>query len=269
MSSPTISQVIPITNKGRRFIDMTGKRIGRLVVLGFAGYRHEQATWVCRCDCGQQTVVFGSALRRKKPTRSCGCLAREAASTNNSTHGLTRTPEHYAWCNMRGRCENPTDLAYSRYGGRGIKVCERWHIFENFLADMGKRPTAHHSLDRIDNDGDYCPENCRWATRRQQTNNRRGNRILTHNGESLTVSQWSRKLGIKTATIISRLNIHGWSVEKTLSTPVRRAKKVTFRGESHTFSEWSKITGINASTLHDRVHDFGWSVEKALTTPTQ
>ena len=111
---------------------------------------------------------------------------------------------------MRTRCLNPNDRYYANYGGRGIQVCERWlHSFENFLQDMGKKPTINHTLDRIDPDGNYCPENCRWATQLEQANNRTNTRMVTHNGETKSLGDWSRELGVKYFTLYSRLKRHG------------------------------------------------------------
>lgn len=122
---------------------------------------------------------------------------------------------------MRQRCMNPNAQAWPRYGGRGIKVCERWDAFEAFLADMGERPSPNHSLDRIDNDGDYCPENCRWTDRKTQQNNTRGNRYIELDGERLTLSQWEERMGLTRDVIRQRLLL-GWSEERAVRTPVRR-----------------------------------------------
>lgn len=164
------------------FIDITGQRFGRLVVLRRDGYRCKQATWHCRCDCGAETSTQGSHLRSGH-TLSCGCLGREhavAASRSSSWkhghgHGM-RSPTYRSWISMKTRCTNPSVPHYHYYGGRGIRVCERWEKFENFLADMGLRP-AGTSLDRYpNNSGNYEPGNCRWATPKEQAKNRRPSR---------------------------------------------------------------------------------------------
>src|ERR1700749_3089488 len=125
------------------------------------------------------------------------------------------------WRRMRDRCRKPSDRAYSRYGGRGIALCERWHAFENFLADMGERP-AGKTLERIDNSLGYSPENCRWATYIEQNNNRRDNRWLTFKGETKTLAQWCRDLGLPQKAIQQRLNAYGWTVERSLGEPIRK-----------------------------------------------
>ena len=130
-----------------------------------------------------------------------------------------RSPEYMAWAQMKLRCLNPKSPKYPRYGGRGISVCSAWLEFDAFIADMGARPSPDHSIDRIDNDGDYEPSNCRWATRTQQQRNREANRRLTHDGETATLAEWAERLGISTATLYSRVGRLGWSVEKALTTP--------------------------------------------------
>jgi hypothetical protein len=155
-------------------IDITDQRFGRLTVIQrSANCRQGQARWLCKCDCGNLREVESSHLRRGQ-TQSCGCLARELLIKRSLRHGHARdkTPTYLTWKSMFRRCTTPTDPAYSRYGGRGIHVCKRWYKFENFLADMGERPPGK-SIDRINNDEGYSPQNCRWATALEQTKNRR------------------------------------------------------------------------------------------------
>ena len=140
------------------------------------------------------------------------------------THGMTKTPEYQAWLDMKARCCNPNYQHYSHYGGRGIGVCDRWkNSFQNFFLDMGSRPTAKHSLDRIDNDGDYCPENCRWATKAEQQNNKSTNRLITIGCVTLTIAQWTKEMGFDKTVIYNRLN-SGWSEFAAVMTPVRSYK---------------------------------------------
>jgi len=139
-------------------------------------------------------------------------------------HGMTKTPEYIAWQDMKTRCFNPNYKRYPNWGGRGITVCDRWlNSSENFLADMGLKPTVKHSLDRINNDGDYCPENCRWATKAEQQNNRRINRLITINDVTLTIAQWTTEKGYGRTVIQCRLDL-GWSEYKAVMTPVRQYK---------------------------------------------
>ncbi len=133
-------------------------------------------------------------------------------------------PSYYSWNNMRTRCHNEKAPEYSRYGGRVIKVCERWSSFKNFLEDMGPKPSKKHSLDRIDNEGNYTPENCRWATVGEQSRNRRTNHMITFKGLTLCLKDWAAKTGMKHTTLSMRLTKYGWSVDKALTTPVRKRR---------------------------------------------
>ena len=140
------------------------------------------------------------------------------------THGMSKTPEYRAWIHMKDRCFNPNSKDYPNWGGRGITVCDRWLNFENFLADMGSRPTTKHSLDRIDNDGDYSPKNCKWSTKAEQQNNRRYNRLITIDDVTLTIAQWTKEMGFNEHCISRRLN-DGWSEFDAVMTPVRHRKR--------------------------------------------
>jgi hypothetical protein len=202
-----------------------GTRIGRLVTTGELVW-HGQWFWRCQCDCGAQKDVLGSALRAG--TVSCGCRAREARQLGPVvTHGATRhyrqTPEYAVWHQMVLRCVKPSHRSYARYGARGITVCDRWrHDYAAFLADMGPRPSVQHSIDRLNNDGPYAPENCRWATAREQQNNRRNNHRLTCDGETKTLTEWSRAIGCSYERLRGLVR-RGWSDEQAIRLAVTRA----------------------------------------------
>ncbi len=204
------------------FKNIAGEQFGRYTAIEFIGRIPNRvgSFWRCLCQCGEVRLVTGSGLRNKTQT-SCGCLADELAGNRFRTHGLSKTKGYRVWCSMRNRCTNPNNKYFPLYGGRGITVCQRWtESYENFLADMGLAPPKS-SLDRIDNDGPYSPENCRWTTRSVQTRNTRKNRLLTHNGVTQCVAAWAESTGLKHSTICARLDDHGWTVERTLSTPLR------------------------------------------------
>lgn len=208
---------------------MTGLRFGRLLVIerGASG-SHRTTRWRCKCDCGRETLTTAASLRDGR-SQSCGCKRiednAERMKTQSRIHGLSETPIWLCWRNMRQRCQNANNSRYRRYGDRGIKVCERWESFENFHADMGDPPTSKHTIDRIDNNGDYTPENCRWATAVQQASNRSNNTMLTLNGVTQTMSEWSRQTGIGKPAICVRLYKLGWPVERALTEPVTPGRR--------------------------------------------
>jgi hypothetical protein len=205
-------------------IDLTGRRYGRLTVTGFAGRLKTEMRWACVCDCGGQKVVGRSNLIGGR-TVSCGCWQAVARAKTNVVHGQSKTLVHRVWRQMLARCHSPEDSGYHNYGGRGIYVCERWRAsFVNFIADMGPRP-AGMTLDRVDNDGPYAPENCRWATNAEQSRNRRTNRNLIFRGQTRCVSDWAAIVGVSATTICRRLD-GGMSIEDALTKPpTRRARR--------------------------------------------
>ena len=196
--------------------DLSGKPFGRLVAQRYVG----GSRWECLCVCGSITLVTTRYLINGTST-SCGCRKRDSTlpNTYQPTHGLSHHPIYQRWRHMLSRCYCPSHEAYHYYGGRGIRVCERWrHSVANFYADMGDPPPGM-TLDRIDTNKHYEPGNCRWATPKQQARNRRSNRLLTFNGETFPLSVWAEKLNIKWATLEARLR-KGQSVEDALTTPV-------------------------------------------------
>lgn len=194
-----------IQRKTRIRID--GQTFGKLTVIKLLGYRENSTSshWLCECECGNTCETTVEKLRIGH-VKSCGCFRRE----KRTTHGRHGTPEYNSWFAMKQRCSNPKTKLFHRYGGRGIKVCESWDAaFSTFLADMGPKPSPKHSIERKDNNGMYCKENCRWATPSEQCSNTRRNRMITADGETMTIAQWARKTGIHFGTITNRLN-SGW-----------------------------------------------------------
>lgn len=201
-------------------IDHTGKVFGRLRVLRHAGKRGKYHYWTCICECGNTKDVQAAALNHGH-TKSCGCLAKDA--NGRRTHGMSQSREHLIWRQMIARCSNPKHNRYTRYGGRGIVVCDRWlgqDGFAAFYKDMGPCPSSDHQIDRLDNDGDYQPDNCRWATRKEQARNRRNNHHLVVDGVSKTIAEWAEDMDVKQHMIICRLR-RGWSERRAVLTPVR------------------------------------------------
>lgn len=186
---------------------LIGQRFGLLKVVRVARKGRLRA-WMCACDCGRESVVTTGALRSGN-TKSCGCRKQQVLGESTTTHGLAGTREYRIWRAMRTRCNNRKSKAYPRYGGRGIAVCARWDTFANFLADMGPAPPGT-SLDRWpDNDGNYEPSNCRWATPKEQARNMRVNRMIEHEGETLCLAAWAERLGTTSDVLWKRLSRHG------------------------------------------------------------
>ena len=204
--------------------DLTDKRFGRLLVLKFEGNgKHGESLWECQCDCGNIKIVSAGHLTNGD-TRSCGCLYRETRHTFGKTHGESKNRLYKIWVGIKIRCHDEQNGSYHKYGKRGIEVCEEWRNSYEAFRDwaLSNGYTDKLTLDRKDNNGNYCPDNCRWATQKEQQNNRRNNHLLTYNDETLTISQWNDRLGFTRGTISQRLNKLGWSVEKALTTPIRK-----------------------------------------------
>lgn len=186
--------------------DLTGRKFGRLVAMNYSGSCPSGALWNCVCECGKSKTASACHLKSGH-TKSCGCFQAERRVQTHRTHGKSNTSIHAVWKGMLRRCDLPTVRAYPRYGGRGIAVCERWKKFQNFYADMGERPEGK-SLERINNDGGYSPDNCRWATQKEQARNRRSSSAITFLGKTLTIAEWAERLGKPYSDIFYRAR-HG------------------------------------------------------------
>ena len=205
----------------KRFQDLTGRTFGELVILFYAGPIPGHQLWAVRCKrCGEESTARANNLLTGHTT-TCGCLQADMRTSGvlRTTHGESRSPEWAVWQRMKNRCGNSSAKDFHNYGGRGITVCERWrNSFAAFIADLGKRQSRAHTLDRIDNDGNYEPSNCRWRTRKEQARNKRNNVHIVAKGESLLLTEWAAKLGIHHSVIINRIK-RGWPPEKAVTTP--------------------------------------------------
>ncbi len=220
------TQFLPLGPQTRNLV---GERFGNLVAVGLVEIRRRtspttgrltiRTVWLCQCDCGRQSRVTSTHLRTGH-TLSCGCRQDEQKRKGfNRSHGLRSTPEYRVWADMKQRCENPRRRDYARYGGRGIIVCPRWiEDFPAFLKDMGLRPSAVHTLERVDNEKGYHPDNCEWATYTTQANNKRNNRIIEAFGCQRTVAEWAREIGINARALRGRLD-RGIAPEVALTAP--------------------------------------------------
>jgi hypothetical protein len=192
-----------------------GSVFGEWTVLEFS-YINNNRYYLCRCRCGVERCVRGSCLINGGSKMCRSCSTQASKTVHGEGNGAKRSPEYHSWRSMKDRCYLPTHEAYHRYGGRGVVVCDRWrNSFEEFLKDMGRRPSKMYTLDHIDNNGDYEPFNCRWATLIEQNSNKVNNHMITFNRETKTMSQWARDIGIRPGTLSERFR-HGGSVEQAL-----------------------------------------------------
>lgn len=248
---------------------LIGARFGHLVIIEDypTPAQSERRVW-CRCDCGSRKTFNLSNVRRGL-SRSCGCIFRtQALEAHYANLTLDNRSEYLAWGSMHTRCRNPKCAMYPNYGGRGIRVCERWRHFKYFLEDMGVKPTLKHSLDRIDVNGNYEPENCRWATSKEQALNRTTSHIIEINGIRKTLTEWCHDYGVGYTTVLHRIKC-GWDEERAVASPVATPCRmgplfITWQGLTLTAAEWSRKTGIQATTIRAR-HRKGWPPERVLT----
>lgn len=235
-----------------RTIDLTGKRFGKLLVIRVdkkSDLKHLK--WICRCSCGKMASIRGSSLTSGS-SKSCKCEWIK--------HGMSGSGVYKIYTSMIQRCSNKKHPSYHHYGGRGIRVCKRWKAgFKNFQEDMGKRPHGLE-LERIDNSKGYRPDNCKWANRKEQMRNTRGNRIITIDGTKMILTDWLKKRKMSSAAFYDRVS-KGWSIRKALMTSVvlYHNKKYSHRGKHLTLRMWSLKTGIGVGTLQHRIN-IGWKL---------
>lgn len=247
-----------------KLIDLVGQEFGRLIILKRIK-NSKYTSWECRCICGNIIIATTNSLRSKK-VQSCGCLRKEVTIKRMTTHGMSRTSEYKSWTHMISRCHNPTDQDFKNYGDRGIKVCKEWR--ESFLAFyryIGDRPSPKHSIDRIDNNGNYQPGNVRWANKKVQANNSRHNHLITINGKTKNITQWAKIINIPPALIVCRLQL-GWNPQFAVLRSI--GHNITIHGWSLKLVQWARFVNINPNTISERLGR-GWPVAKAIFAPVK
>lgn len=252
--------------------NIAGQRFGKLTVIEKANRPNKPKSenhvwWKCLCDCGNVHIVRGSNLIRGN-VQSCGCLIKET----NTKHGMRHTPIYNRWLYIKARCFYPKNPKYKNYGARGITMCDSWrNSFEEFYNYVSKLPhfgEKGYTLNRIDNDGNYEPNNVEWADDIAQSNNKRNNHLMTYNGKTQTIAQWARELGINKHTLQNRILTCKWSVERALTENVgkkRTSQNITFNGKTQSLTQWAKELGMDRKTLHARIQKLNWPIERALT----
>lgn len=207
-------------------LELTGKKFGRLFVVRKIGENNRgNYLWLCRCDCGNETVVVGTNLKSGN-TKSCKCLQKYTNIKRSTFHGHrsvnNTTGTYRSWQMMKNRCLNRKDVQWNDYGGRGIKVCKRWVKFENFLKDMGEKSSPEYQIDRINNDGNYYKSNCRWTTCKVNSRNKRNNYFINLKGKQITLAELAEQTGINRSTLKYRIDKLKWPIEKVITRPVRK-----------------------------------------------
>jgi hypothetical protein len=259
-----------------RFVDLTNQRYGRIVVISYYGYKNGRTAWNCECDCGNKFVTMGHSLRTGKTT-SCGCYRHEREIEANIKHGLKDHPLYKIHSRMKGRCYNKNNQRYKTYGARGIKVCDEWLgengvvNFYNWAIQNGykeeKLPSGinKYSIDRINNDGNYEPNNCRFTTNIIQARNRTNNRKIKLNNKIQTLIEWCEEFDLDYSLVNKRIN-NGWEIEKALFKPKGRTKYYNYNNQKLTLKDIAKLTGLKEKTIKSRL-DHKWNIDKIINMP--
>lgn len=259
-----------------RFIDLTGHKYGRVTVVSYFGHKNGRTAWNCLCECGNTFVTTGDSLRTGK-TSSCGCYRHEREVEANIKHGLKDHPLYMVHQRMKGRCYNKNNKKYKNYGARGIKVCDEWlgedgfvnfydwAIKNGFKEEKLPNGLNKYSIDRIDNDGNYEPNNCRWATNKEQARNRTTNIKITFNGKTKILVEWCEDLDIDYKLTLERIN-YGWDIEDAFFKAKGRIKYYDYNGKKLSLKDIAKITGLQEKTIKSRL-DHKWDMEKIMMMP--
>lgn len=241
-------------------IDMTGKVFGKLKVVERAGSSHDgRALWKCKClNCGKVIVATGRALR-SGDKKSCGCLVKEVNSNLHKTHGKTGSRLYRIWSGMKDRCLNKSLKDYKNYGGRGISVCSEWlnnfEVFNKWAMENGYQENL--TIDRINVNGNYEPNNCRWVTQKEQANNTRFNVYITYEGRTQTMKMWCEEFGINYWTVQARHLDHPELTPEELFEESKEDKNLTYKGKTQTIMQWSKELNIPVNTIYNRIYRKG------------
>lgn len=257
--------------------DLTNKKFGRLKttekIRRHNGKRY-RTYYLCKCDCGKIVEVRCDQLTRGI-AKSCGCLQREITglinkgkSTATLTHGLSHSRLYKVFRNMKTRCYNPNSHDFKNYGGRGITICDEWLNDFTAFYDWSLRNGYNDTLtiDRIDTNGNYTPDNCRWTTYYVQSRNKTNNKWITYKGETKCLEDWAKTKNLTSSKLKQRLELYGWSLEKSLETPpMKNGRFITYKGITKNITEWAKELGIKPDILAQRLRA-GWNIEKAFET---
>lgn len=233
-------------------LNLINQQFGRLIVIKQEeSDRFYKTRWLCTCVCGNTVVVTGSLLKSGH-TQSCGCLMKERVIDSATVHGLSKHPAYLTWYAMLDRCYNEKNVAYHRYGGRGITVCDEWReSLEAFHRDMGDRPSINHSIDRKDNDKGYSKENCRWATSQEQAANRERSLYFEYNGERKLLIDWCRILNLKYSLIYYRIKVLNWEFHEAIQ-PIE-SLSITFENETKPLQEWCDLFDLKYNQTYIRI----------------
>lgn len=259
------------------FIDLTGKKFGKLTVLGIdyknvyrenSGKKRTIIYWLCQCECGNTTTIRGESLKNGI-TKSCGCYNKEMLTK----HGLCDTRIYICWSDIKQRCYNLKNKRYKDYGARGIKMCDEWldeengfTNFYNWAIENGYKDNL--TIDRIDVNGNYEPSNCRWASNKIQSRNRRNNKMIKYKNKVKCLADWCDELGLRYSIVSNRLNNYHWTIEQAFETPIKNhTRMIKYKGKIKSLIQWCKELDLNYNTIVSRLNNYHWTSEKAFETP--